>query len=221
VFDRNLVGLGLDRSEGTWLLVGLLLPLAYALPVYLLVWRSGLGGFGPARWRTGVPYLGDPGDVVSALALLLTIGLLDKLARALGEEIGWRGFLVPELMKHMSLWKVGVVSGLIWTAYHMPLIIFGSYNSSSHGGPPITYQIACFTVMVTSMGIFFAWLRVASQSVWPCALLHASHNLLIQSILDRATVKGPTTAYVIGEFGFGLALTCFAVALLVLAGYRH
>lgn len=221
VFDRTVTGLGLSRSGGAWLLLALLLPLVYALPVYLPVWHFGLGGFNPGRWRSGLPYVGNAGGAGAALGLLIALGLPLGLVRALGEEIGWRGFLIPELLKHMSLAKAGVLSGLIWTTYHMPLIIFGSYNSGSHGGPPLAYQIGCFSVMVTSMAVFFAWVRVRSQSAWPCALLHASHNLWIQAVFDRATVKGPSTAYVIGEFGFGLALTCLAVALGVLAIHRE
>jgi CAAX protease family protein len=190
IFDRNVLGLGFGRSGGPWILVGVLLPLAYALPVYLPAWHFGVGGFNPARLRSAVPYISAPGlGLGGVLVLLLTLGLLDRLTRALGEEIGWRGFLVPGLLQHMPLWKAGVVSGVIWFAYHLPLIIYGSY--SAHGGPPLDYQITCFAVMVISMGIFFAWLRQASGSVWPCALLHASHNLLIQAVFDQATVKVP------------------------------
>ena len=218
-FDRNLSGLGLAKSGGGWLLVGFLLPLAYALPVYLPVWFSGMGGFDPDRWRTAVPYLGTSGSAGEALALLLTVGLLDKLSRALGEEIGWRGFLVPELLKLMPFWKAGLVSGVIWFAFHLPGIFIAGYSSG--GGVPLSYQIACFAVMVISAAVVFAWVRVRSGSVWPCAMMHASHNLVIQSILDRATMKGPLTAYVIGEFGCGLAITSVLTALIVLSLYRR
>src|SRR5215469_2089888 len=55
-FDGSLKGLGLGTSGGKWLLFGLLLPIAYALPVYLGVWLSGAGGFDPMRWGTALPY---------------------------------------------------------------------------------------------------------------------------------------------------------------------
>ena len=56
------------------------------------------------------------------------------------------------------------------------------------------------------------WLRLKSGSLWPCAMLHASHNLIIQSILDQLTTQSGAALYVTTEFGFGLALTCAAVA---------
>ena len=213
-FERSLAGLGFGRSGGRWLLVAVLLPLFYALPVYLFAWGSGIGGFAPERWGAAVPYLSAPNSPALAMALLLTVGLLDKFSRALGEEIGWRGFLVPEFLKVTSFAKAGFITGAIWTCWHLPAILFEGYNS---GGIPLGYQIACFAVMVTFSGVFFAWLRVESNSVWPPALLHAAHNLIIQSIFDQATVNGPSTLYVTGEFGIGLALTCAATALIVLA----
>jgi membrane protease YdiL (CAAX protease family) len=218
LFERRRSGLvqslGLTRSGGRWLLVALFLPLAYALPVYLVTWASGVGGFDPARWSAAVPYLTAPGGAASSLGLLLTLGLLDKLSRALGEEIGWRGFLVPECLKVMPFARAGFFTGTIWALWHVPGILFAGYNA---GNIPLGYQMGCFFVMVITSGVFFAWLRVASNSVWPCALLHAAHNLFIQSIFDQATVNGPNTLYVTGEFGAGLALTSAATALIVLA----
>ena len=211
---ESLSSLGLFTTGGRWLVVALLLPVAYALPVYLFAWATGLGSFDPSRWATAVPYVSAPANPALALALLLTIGLLDKISRALGEEIGWRGFLVPQCLKVMPLGRTGLFTGAIWAIWHVPAILLAGYNA---GGVPIFYQLACFFVMVISSGVFFAWLRTVSQSVWPCALLHAAHNLLIQSIFDQATVNHPYTLYVTGEFGAGLALTATATALLVLA----
>ena len=214
VFNRSLAGLGLARSGGiTGLLTGYLIPIAYALPVYVIVWLIGAGGFDPTRWRTVIPYFSDPHNAATSLGLLLTVGLVDKLGRALGEEIGWRGFLVPQFLKLMPLWQTGLVTGTIWFCWHLPAIFWGGYNS---GGPPLAYQIGCFAAMVIPSGILYAWLRERTGSVWPCALIHASHNLFIQSIFDQATVNGPNTLWITGEFGFGLALTTWVTVFAIL-----
>jgi uncharacterized protein len=218
IFDRSLKGLGLGRAGGVkGLLNGLLIPVAYALPVYVIVWLVGAGGFDPSRWGLAIPYFKNPGSAGIALGLLLTVGLVDKLGRALGEEIGWRGFLVPEFLKLMPLWQTGLVTGAIWFCWHLPAIFFQDYNSSHSGGPPLAYQIGCFAAMVIPSGILYAWLRQRTGSVWPCALLHASHNLFIQSIFDQATVNGPKTLWITGEFGFGLALTTWVTVIAILA----
>ena len=57
-----------------------------------------------------------------------------------------------------------------------------------------------------------AWLRFASGSLWPAALMHGAHNLFIQAVLDGMTrATGPALGYVVGEFGVGVAI-CYAAA---------
>jgi len=51
------------------------------------------------------------------------VGLVQSLATALGEEIGWRGFLVPELFKTMGFTSAALFSGVVWACWHYPLVI--------------------------------------------------------------------------------------------------
>jgi len=67
--------------------------------------------------------------------------------------------------------------------------------------------------MVIAMSFIMGWLRLKSGSLWPCAMLHASHNLFIQAILDRITAPVGRALYVTTEFGFGLILTIGATGL--------
>ena len=57
------------------------------------------------------------------------------------------------------------------------------------------------------MSAVMAWIRLASGNLWTAAVLHASHNLIVQGIFDAGTQAGPVSAYVTGEFGVGLAVT--------------
>ena len=83
-------------------------------------------------------------------------------------------------------------------------------------GNPLWFGLSCFTVLVTGISFLFAWLRLASNSVWPAVLLHASHNLWIQGVFDRLTTDTGPTEWWIGEFGAGLALVSIPVALVAL-----
>jgi membrane protease YdiL (CAAX protease family) len=172
-----------------------ILPVIYATVVYGLVWLTGLGGFDLTRFKTPV-------------VTFLVVGLLQSLLSATGEELGWRGFLVPTLAKTMSFRQTALISGSIWAAWHVPLIIGADYN----GGTPAWYSVRCFAVMVISMGFPFAWLRLRSGSVWPAAILHASHNLFVQAFFDRVTVNTGPTRWITSEFGVGLALAFVALA---------
>jgi membrane protease YdiL (CAAX protease family) len=213
VTERSLAGIGWGLKSPKWLWIAAALPLAYALPPYLIAWGAGLANFAPGRWTTVLPYGLHVEGVFAALGLILTVGLFDKVSRALGEEIGWRGLLVPELLKVTSFRNTALISGGIWALWHFPLIIFADYKAA---GTPVPFQLGCFALMVVSSSFLYAWLRLRSGSVWPPALLHAAHNLLVQSVFDQATVDRHGAFYLTTEFGAGIALFTILVAWLIL-----
>ncbi|MEP7015366.1 MAG: type II CAAX endopeptidase family protein [Verrucomicrobiota bacterium] len=198
-----------------WL--GYFIPLAYTLPVYLVVWLTGLGRFADPDFLNRIAKDFGWQNFPPALALILfvlitaTLGMVGKLSRALGEEIGWRGFLVPELSKVAGFSKVALISGVMWAVYHYPALIFADYNS----GAPVWYSLTCFTIMVVAGSFIMAWLTLRSGSLWPAAILHASHNLFIQSIFTPLTKDTGPTKYIIDEFGIGLVITVAIGALIV------
>ena len=193
-----------------------LIPLAYVLPVYVVIWLTPLGGFLDAdflkRTADQFGWQNFPPGIVLPLFVILTatLGLVGKTSRALGEEIGWRGFLVPELNKVVGFTGVSVISGLMWAAYHFPVLLFADYNK----GAPAWYSLICFTFMVVANSFILAWLTLRSKSLWPAAIFHGSHNLFIQSIFTPLTRDTGPTKYVIDEFGIGLVITVTIAAVL-------
>jgi membrane protease YdiL (CAAX protease family) len=146
------------------------------------------------------------------LALLATVVFVfpPSLFAALGEEIGWRGLLVPELAKRHRFTITALVSGIIWSIYHYPAILFADYNSAA----PLWYAMAMFTLMAIAASFSFAWLRLKSGSLWTPAILHASHNLFVQAIFDKMTLADfGLTPYLTTEFGVGLAIGYGLVAI--------
>lgn len=57
-----------------------------------------------------------------------------------------------------------------------------------------------------------AWLRLQSQSIWPVAIMHATHNGVIQTFFDRLTIQSDTTQYLTGEFGIALVPVTLIIA---------
>ena len=121
---------------------------------------------------------------------------------ALGEEIGWRGYLVPQLVNSTTRVKTAWISGIVWAVWHYPSILFAGYNN----GLPIPYAIVCFTAMVIGSAFILTWFRLKCGSLWPCVLLHASHNNFIALLFTPLTAEKPLTKYFIDEFGVGLAI---------------
>ena len=217
IFGESIRDLAWRFGENRFVRLGYLIPLLYALPVYVVVWVTGLGAFNwdeVQKIATNYGWQNFPLGLTLALFILLTatVGLIPKLGRALGEEIGWRGFLVPELAKVLPPPAVGLVSGLMWAAYHYPVLLFADYNN----GVPKAYALICFTLMVIFGSVVMAWLVLRARSLWPAAILHASHNLFIQNIFTPLTRDTGPTKYVIDEFGIGLVVTCAIGAAIVL-----
>lgn len=200
VRHKSLRGLGWGHGPWRYWLWGYGSPLLYAGVVYFLVWWSGLGG---------IDHEVAQRLTASKLLKLLPLGTVIGCLMALGEEIGWRGFLVPRLVARLGFVRGSLATGLIWAVWHYPLLLWGGYK----GGTPWPYSLLCFTVMVVGISFLFTWLRLASGSVWPAMLLHASHNLYIQGFFDRLTTDTGPAEWWIGEFGAGLALAAVVVAL--------
>ena len=174
--SRDLRGEGWRWCGARWAALAYLLPLAYATVAYGAVWLAGLGAVDLARFRTGVvPFV--------------VLGSVQSLLSATGEELGWRGFLVPTLARTMSFGWTALVSGAIWAAWHLPLILFADYNA----GTPAWFAVPCFVVMV---GRDRGAARVAPAADGQRVARgdqHASHNLYVQGFFDTVTVNtGPT-----------------------------
>lgn len=217
IFQRNIRGLGWSMKPSRYWLVGYGVPLGYGLLVYGVVWMTGLGIFAPAAMaqqtaaQLNIPIQSPYVFLIIYLLIAATAGIVSSCVTALGEEIGWRGLLVPELSKRFSFTATALISGTVWAIWHYPAILFANYNNAD---APTGFGLVCFTVMIIGTSFAFAWLRLQSGSLWPAVLLHASHNLFIQAIFTPLTGTTRFTPYVIGEFGLGLALVALPVAYL-------
>jgi uncharacterized protein len=215
LYRIDLATLGWNWLPGKYEAYGYLLPLLYAIPVYVVCWIAVSGSFALGAFETSTasafgmekwPRLATFG---LEIPLLATLGVVSSLASALGEEIGWRGFLLPRLTAQFGFTFGCLLSGCIWAVWHYPGLLWADYNAGTNP----RYALTCFTLMVIAMAFIMGWLRLKSGSLWPCALLHASHNLFIQAILDRLTAPASRALYITTEFGAGLALTVGATGL--------
>jgi uncharacterized protein len=206
--DRSL-RIGWRPGSLRYLAIGFFLPIVYALAYYGVAWSSGFGDFSLAGLATQGDYAADWGGFRSYLVALLTSELAIGALFALGEEIGWRGFLVPALLRTHSFLRTSLIVGALWAVWHLPLIVSGDYGDPS---TPLWFRLGCFVVSVLAISVVLTWLRIRSGSVW---LLHASHNLFIQSLFTPLTHANARSGYVIGEFGLGLAATTLLAACAV------
>lgn len=138
-----------------------------------------------------------------------SVGMVGSVSTGLGEEIGWRGFLTPRLTAMSGFVVATLITGLIWSSWHVPMLVLSEYN----GGGDQRFEIASFMIMVIAISGAFAWLRLKSGSLWPAATLHASHNLFIQGIFDPLTTRGADEITMVSEFGVVLAGVAVVVCI--------
>ena len=127
----------------------------------------------------------------------------------LGEEIGWRGFLVPELARRHGFLATSLISGIVWALWHYPILLLGSY----HAATSVWWYLPLFTITVVTINLLWTWLRLKSGSIWPCVFLHAAHNTFFQRLFDPLTVYNSRTPYVAGEFGAALTVVSIFLAV--------
>jgi membrane protease YdiL (CAAX protease family) len=109
--------------------------------------------------------------VAIQLAFALLLAPFINVLFALGEELGWRGFLLPKLMP-LGQWKAILISGAIWGFWHAPTTLLHGYNFPQH--PYL--GVLVMTVGCTLLGTIFSWLYLNTRSPWVAALAHGSIN---------------------------------------------
>jgi uncharacterized protein len=190
-----------------------LIPILYALPVYIAVWIFIRGSFAYSDFVTQVGQSFGFAPRLNALLLgvplYASVGVVGGMARTLGEEIGWRGFLFPRLAQQTGFTAACFLMGAVWAIWHYPILLFADYNA----GTSPAYALTCFTLMVFAASFIWGWLRLKSGSVWTSAILHASHNAFIQVIFDGMTRPVGRVLYITTEFGAGLVLTMGVLAV--------
>jgi len=136
---------------------------------------------------------------------------------AFGEEIGWRGFLVPAL-RRFGTWPALLMSGAVWGLWHAPIILLG-YNFAR---TDLT-GVLLMTAGCVAWGVLFGWLRLRSGSVWPAVFAHGALNAAagLPLVLHAAgTRPDPALALSLGASGW-IACAIVAVGLTAAGQFRR
>jgi membrane protease YdiL (CAAX protease family) len=146
----------------------------------ILKWRVGISWYlvvlGIGILLTGVSILifylfvnkpVKPDTPVNLLAYLLILVFFSPF----WEEIGWRGFLLPNLQKKHSAFKAALIIGFVWGLWHLPIILAGN----AYGDQTIYYFLIIF-IGCFALSILQTWLFNCTNSLIICILLHDAVN---------------------------------------------
>ncbi|NOY99567.1 MAG: CPBP family intramembrane metalloprotease [Chloroflexi bacterium] len=188
-----------------------LLPLGLSLAAGAITILLGLGAFDPNLTVIRESMSGMPGGetinpwliVLAQAASAVILAPLINMLFAVGEELGWRGFLLPKLLP-LGQGKAILLSGVIWGVWHAPAIVQGL----NYPGYPIAgiFMMVVFTIL---LGAILSWLYLNTKSPWAPALAHGAVNavagipvLFLKPGFDMAF--GGTLASVAGWIGLTL-----------------
>jgi membrane protease YdiL (CAAX protease family) len=135
------------------------------------------------------------------------IVLFGALVLFIGEEFGWRAYLLPKLMP-LGPRKAILLVGAIWGAFHWPMIFMGFQYGLDYWGAPIIGPLL-FVLIILSPSVVFSWVTLRTGSVWPACIAHAEHNafcsLMIYFLRGEPDVLiGPVPEGIVGCLGYVL-----------------
>lgn len=166
-----------------WLLVALaLLPILAAAIAF-------------AAHTSGVPWAVDVDDALVRLPLLLftTTQIITNVS-PIGEELGWRGYALPRLLRLTSPLRASLVLGAVWCVWHLPAFFLGGLMAPGGGG----FVWWCMSTL--ALTAIMTWLY-----------LRANGNVIVAGIAPHFVINGA------GAVGVWLARPAEACALAGLA----
>jgi membrane protease YdiL (CAAX protease family) len=201
------VGIG-RAGAGTW-------PSAFGVPLLLCGGAFGialLAGAGHLRplHVTGV----TAGSFAFNTFMNFAVGLLIIM----GEEIGWRGFMLPRIQQLTSKRRAALVTGLVHGLFHLPLILLAT-TYDTVGSRWVAAPVAVLTI--TAAGVFYAWLWDRSHSAWAPAIGHIWANMVFDfGFMAIATTTPVSLALVAGETGVATLGVVVLAAIVLLTRAR-
>jgi uncharacterized protein len=178
---------GFQKFPLKFVLIGIFVPVVVS---HLAMFAGTLLSLGRIPWgewvKGGSDGLFHPpaelkfGEALTIAALVfrfaskLIFGLGINSAFALGEEIGWRGFLQPRLIQKTSSPTRGIIfTALLWAGWHIPYAFSGIHYIS---GVSIWQMATLMPMGIFGLGIFLGYLYLKTGSVWVVALAHGATN---------------------------------------------
>jgi membrane protease YdiL (CAAX protease family) len=161
-------------------------------------------------WATPLAAFAAPADSLSTAVGFFVQLLLFTVTLSLGEELGWRGYLLPRLLD-LGRRRALVVTGLVWAVWHLPLIFL---TPLYHADGNRWLVVPLFVATIVAGSFVFGYLRLWTGSVWPAAIAHSAHNGAWGTLAAFTTTASPVLVdeYLVGDNGVLILLGTALVA---------
>jgi membrane protease YdiL (CAAX protease family) len=145
--------------------------------------------------------------------LLVLATILSTIGQA-GEEVGWRGYLLPRLTERTGLVAASLVVGAIWAAWHLPLFFAPGADTNGQSFP-------LYALQVTAYSVALAWLYWRTGgSLLLTMFMHAAFNNM-KDIVPSGGIRGGSLFTLDATLVFRLTVVLlWAVGVLLLIRMR-
>lgn len=155
--------------------------------------------------------------LIGALFIFISPLVIPVHIFALGEEIGWRGYLLPILLQLMSKRKAVLLQGVLWGLAHGVLIFNGFNYGTNYFGAPYTGILMMILVCIV-LGIWLSYVTIKSNSIIPATILHGASNVIgempiMVSFLSVSPLLGPNPTGIIGMSGLIIGASIILIKL--------
>lgn len=109
---------------------------------------------------------------------LIFLGIMSGIMVAILEEVGWFGFVIPEMRKRFSFLKVGLIVGLIWGAWHIMANDIWAIKTYSGEIPTVLYAVlSALSFLIGQLPpfrILMVWAYERTGSLFLMMVMHFS-----------------------------------------------
>lgn len=151
--------------------------------------------------------------ILMQMATALFLAPLLNFVNCLGEEWGWRCYLLPRLLEQFKVVPAVVLNGIIWGLWHAPLIVMGhNYGTGYPGYPYVGILAMCLFCVV--IGISLCYVTIKTNSCIPAIIGHGMINGFSTSGIYFTSLENPYNIF-LGPVPVGIIGGC---GFIVLAG---
>lgn len=169
-----LLGISFRDGKWFWFLLAVILPWLYYELGYGFMLLLSPGAF-DASYPAVLGITKQEQFIIYLQPFAMMVSGVTASFAAFGEEAGWRGYMMPKMIKLWGIKKAVVIGGIIWGIWHWPLTTIGHNFGRSYFGYPFT-GFAAMCIMCIFIGIILTFVTYKSGSIWPAAFLHAVNN---------------------------------------------
>jgi membrane protease YdiL (CAAX protease family) len=196
----------------------------------LLIWRTGVGWWVFGLFALGLMFVvstvlyalfsGSPLALKLAQPVYMFVPLFIMkflLDAGLGEELGWRGFLLPRLQARHNALVSSIIIGVVWGLWHLPLFMLEGMSPTYEFGQAygVVPALLAYTVVVTiPWAILFTWFYNNTGGSLLLAFVFHSSQAWFEILRDPDNLIGPYLVYT-------AILAVTAIVVVFITGPQH